>query len=185
MSEAKKTKYSGTQTEKNLLAAFAGESQARNKYTYFASKAKKEGYEQISALFQKTADNEKAHAKLWSAELGKIGGTADNLKAAANGENYEWTDMYEHFAEVAEEEGFDKIAEKFRAVGKIERMHEERFLELLKLVEMDKVFERCDEVMWVCRVCGHVEIGKKAPDVCPVCYHARAYFEVEKNTNKQ
>ena len=168
-----------SKTHANLEKAFAGESQARNKYTYFAEVVESEGYHYIADIFRKTADNEKAHAKLWSAELGKIGGTADNLKSAANGENYEWTDMYEKFAETAEEEGFDKIAEKFRAVGKIERMHEERFLEMLKMVEMDKVFERCEEVMWVCRVCGHVEIGKKAPDVCPVCYHARAYFEVE------
>ena len=168
-----------TKTYENLEKAFAGESQARNKYSYFAEVAEKEGYHYIADVFRKTADNEMAHAKLWSAELGKIGGTADNLKSAANGENYEWTDMYEKFAEDAEKEGFDKIAEKFRAVGKIERMHEERFLELLKLVEMEKVFERCEEVMWVCRVCGHVEIGKKAPDVCPVCYHSKAYFEIE------
>lgn len=171
----------GSKTEKNLLAAFAGESQARNKYTYFASVAKKEGYEQIAAIFLQTAENEKEHAKLWFKELGELGTTAENLKAAAEGENYEWTDMYAKMAEEAEEEGFKAIASKFRAVAKVEKAHEERYLALLHNVEMQKVFEKSEEVMWECRNCGHLVIGKKAPQVCPVCAHPQAYFEVRKN----
>ena len=178
MSEAKKTKYSGTQTEKNLLAAFAGESQARNKYTYFASKAKKEGYEQISALFQKTADNEKEHAKMWFKELNGIGSTAENLSDAADGENYEWTDMYEGFAKTAEEEGFTELAAKFRAVAAIEKQHEERYRALLNNVETAQVFEKSEVKVWECRNCGHIVVGLKAPDVCPVCAHPQAYFEI-------
>ncbi|MBQ8254525.1 MAG: rubrerythrin family protein [Clostridia bacterium] len=170
----------GTRTEANLLAAFAGESQARNKYTYFASVAKKAGYEQIAELFQKTADNEKEHAKLWFKELGLLGDTAANLKSAAEGENYEWTDMYAGFADVAEEEGFTALAAKFRAVALIEKSHEERFLKLLNNVEMQKVFEKAEETMWECRNCGHLVIGKKAPQVCPVCAHPQSYFEVRK-----
>ena len=174
------SKYSGTKTEKNLLAAFAGESQARNKYTYFASVAKKEGYEQIAAIFEETANNEKEHAKMWFKALGGIGTTADNLKAAAEGENYEWTDMYEGFAKTAEEEGFTRLAYQFRAVGKIERAHEERFLALLNNVEMQAVFAKSEEKMWECRNCGHLVIGKTAPKVCPVCEHPQSYFEVRK-----
>ncbi len=174
--------YEGTQTEKNLLAAFAGESQARNKYTYFASKAKKEGYEQISALFLKTAENEKEHAKLWFKELNGIGSTADNLAAAADGENFEWTDMYEKFAKEAEEEGYSDIARMFRGVAKIEKEHEERYLKLLKNIENNNVFEKEESTVWICRNCGHVHVGKKAPEVCPVCSHPKSYFEV-KNTN--
>ena len=171
----------GSKTEKNLLEAFAGESQARNKYTYFASVAKKEGYEQIAAIFLQTAENEKEHAKMWFKELGELGTTAENLKAAAEGENYEWTDMYAKMAEEAEEEGFKAIAAKFRAVAKVEKAHEERYLALLHNVEMQKVFEKSEEVMWECRNCGHLVIGKKAPQVCPVCAHPQAYFEVRKN----
>lgn len=171
-------KYAGTRTEQNLLTAFAGESMARNKYTYFASVAKKEGYEQISAIFQKTADNEKEHAKMWFKELGGIGDTQNNLKAAAEGENYEWTDMYSEFAKVADEEGFKELAEKFRGVAAIEKTHEERYLALLNNVEMQKVFEKSEEIMWECRNCGHLVIGKKAPQVCPVCAHPQSYFEV-------
>ncbi|MBR6072153.1 MAG: rubrerythrin family protein [Acholeplasmatales bacterium] len=171
-------KYAGTQTEKNLLAAFAGESQARNKYTYFASKAKKEGYEQIAALFLKTADNEKEHAKLWFKELDGIGDTASNLKAAAEGENYEWTDMYEEFAKVADLEGFHELAEKFRGVALIEKHHEERYRALLNNVEMQKVFEKSEVKVWECRNCGHIVVGTKAPEVCPVCNHPQAFFEV-------
>ncbi len=178
MSETKKTKYSGTQTEKNLLAAFAGESQARNKYTYFASKAKKEGFEQISALFLKTADNEKEHAKMWFKELNGIGTTAENLADAADGENYEWTDMYEDFAKTADEEGFTELAKKFRAVAEIEKHHEERYRALLKNVETAQVFEKSEVKVWECRNCGHIVVGTKAPDVCPVCYHPQAYFEI-------
>ena len=170
----------GSKTEKNLLAAFAGESQARNKYTYFASVAKKEGYEQIAAIFLQTAENEKEQAKQWFKELGELGTTAENLKAAAEGENYEWTDMYAKMAEEAEEEGFKAIAAKFRAVAKVEKAHEERYLALLHNVEMQKVFEKSEEVMWECRNCGHLVIGKKAPQVCPVCAHPQAYFEVRK-----
>ena len=175
-------KYKGTKTEQNLLAAFGGESQARNKYTYFASVAKKEGYEQIAELFQKTADNEKEHAKMWFKELGELSNTADNLKAAADGENYEWTDMYENFAKVAEEEGFVELAKKFRAVGEIEKHHEERYRALLKNVETKQVFEKSEVKVWECRNCGHIVVGTKAPDVCPVCDHPQSYFEV-KNEN--
>ena len=174
-----KNKYAGTQTEKNLEAAFAGESQARNKYTYFASKAKKEGYEQIAALFLKTADNEKEHAKLWFKELNGIGDTAENLKAAAEGENYEWTDMYAGFAKVAEEEGFLELAEKFRQVALIEKSHEERYLKLLKNIETKQVFEKSTVKMWECRNCGHLVVGTKAPEICPVCAHPQSYFEVK------
>lgn len=174
-------KYSGTQTEKNLLAAFAGESQARNKYTYFASKAKKEGYEQISAIFLKTADNEKEHAKLWFKELDGIGDTADNLKAAADGENFEWTDMYEDFARTAEKEGFTELAEKFRGVAAIEKRHEERYRALLKNVENKEVFAKSSVKVWECRNCGHIVVGEKAPEVCPVCNHPQAYFEISEN----
>ena len=170
----------GSLTEKNLMAAFAGESQARNKYTYFASVAKKEGYEQISEIFQHTADNEKEHAKMWFKELKGIGTTAENLLAAAEGENYEWTDMYDGFAKTAEEEGFTELAAKFRMVAAIEKTHEERYRKLLNNVEMQKVFEKSEETMWESRNCGHIVIGKKAPDVCPVCAHPRAYFEVKK-----
>ena len=174
-------KYAGTQTEKNLAAAFAGESEARNKYTYFASKAKKDGYEQIAALFLKTADNEKEHAKLWYKELHNgIGSTAENLLAAAEGENYEWTDMYDRFAKEAEEEGFTALAAQFRMVAAIEKTHEERYRALLNNVEMQQVFEKAEETMWECRNCGHLVMGKKAPQICPVCAHPQAYFEVHK-----
>ena len=172
------SKYAGTKTEKNLWEAFAGESQARNKYTYFASKAKKEGYEQISALFLKTAENEKEHAKMWFKELEGIGDTAANLKAAADGENFEWTDMYEGFAKTAEEEGFPELAEKFRNVAAIEKHHEERYRALLNNVETKAVFEKSEVKVWECRNCGHIVIGTKAPDVCPTCNHPQAYFEV-------
>lgn len=175
-----KTKYSGTQTEKNLEVAFAGESQARNKYTFFASKAKKEGYEQIAALFLETADNEKEHAKLWFKELNGIGDTAHNLAEAAAGENYEWTDMYDGFAKTAEEEGFHELAEKFRGVAAIEKRHEERYRALLRNVETAAVFERAEVKVWECRNCGHIVVGTKAPDVCPVCNHPQAYFEIHK-----
>lgn len=168
----------GTKTEANLRAAFAGESQARNKYTYFASVAKKEGYEQISAIFQKTADNEKEHAKMWFKALGELGTTEQNLLAAAEGENYEWTDMYAQFAKDAREEGFDVLAFQFEEVAKIEKAHEERYRALLNNVEMQKVFEKAEETMWECRNCGHLVIGKKAPGVCPVCAHPQSYFEV-------
>ena len=171
-------KYAGTQTEKNLETAFAGESQARNKYTYFASKAKKEGYEQIAALFLKTADNEKEHAKMWFKELGGIGNTAENLKAAAEGENYEWTDMYDGFAKTAEEEGFPQLAAKFRAVGAIEKHHEERYRALLHNVEAQEVFKKSEVKVWECRNCGHIVVGTSAPAVCPVCEHPQSYFEV-------
>ena len=176
------SKYQGTQTEKNLWAAFAGESQARNKYTYFASKAKKEGYEQIAALFLKTADNEKEHAKLWFKELEGIGSTAENLLAAAEGENFDWTDMYEGFAKTAEAEGFTELAEKFRGVAAIEKTHEERYRALLRNVETAAVFEKSEVKVWECRNCGHIVVGTKAPEICPVCAHPRAYFEInEKN----
>ena len=171
-------KYAGTQTEKNLEAAFAGESQARNKYTYFASKAKKEGYEQIAALFLKTAENEKEHAKLWFKELGGIGSTAENLLHAAEGENYEWTDMYDGFAATAEAEGFTELAEKFRLVAKIEKHHEERYRALLKNVETAAVFAKSEVKVWECRNCGHLVVGTNAPDVCPTCNHPQSYFEV-------
>lgn len=175
-----KTKYSGTQTEKNLEVAFAGESQARNKYTFFASKAKKEGYEQIAALFLETADNEKEHAKLWFKELNGIGDTAHNLADAAAGENYEWTDMYDEFAKTADEEGFHELAEKFRGVAAIEKRHEERYRALLKNVETAAVFERAEVKVWECRNCGHIVVGTKAPEECPVCKHPKAYFEIHK-----
>ena len=168
----------GTKTEQNLMTAFAGESQARNKYTYFASTAKKEGYEQISALFAKTAENEKEHAKMWFKLLGGLGNTAQNLADAAAGENYEWTDMYATFAKEADEEGFHDIAEKFRAVAEIEKSHEERYRKLLSNVEMQKVFEKSEITMWECRNCGHLVMGVKAPDICPVCAHPQSYFEV-------
>ena len=170
----------GSKTEKNLQEAFAGESQARNKYTYFACVAKKEGYEQIAAIFEATANNEKEHAKMWFKELQGIGTTAENLKAAASGENFEWTDMYERMAKEAEEEGFKAIAIKFRMVGAIEREHEKRYLALLNNIEMQKVFEKSEETMWECRNCGHLVIGKKAPQICPVCAHPQSYFEVRK-----
>ena len=170
----------GSKTEKNLMTAFAGESQARNKYTYFASVAKKEGYEQIAEIFLKTADNEKEHAKMWFKHLGELGNTAENLAAAAAGENYEWTDMYDTFAKEAEEEGFKTIAYQFRAVAAIEKSHEERYRALLNNVEMQKVFEKSEETMWECRNCGHLVIGKKAPEICPVCSHPKSYFEVRK-----
>ena len=173
-------KYAGTQTEKNLEAAFAGESQARNKYTYFASKAKKEGFEQIAALFLETADNEKEHAKLWFKELEGIGTTAENLSAAAAGENYEWTDMYEGFAKTAEAEGFTELAARFRGVAAIEKRHEERYRALLKNVETAQVFEKSEVKVWECRNCGHIVVGTKAPELCPVCAHPQAYFELHK-----
>ena len=170
----------GSKTERNLMEAFAGESQARNKYTYFASVAKKEGYEQIAAIFEQTANNEKEHAKMWFKALGELGTTAENLAAAAAGENYEWTDMYDRFAKDAEEEGFAKLAYQFRAVAAIEKAHEERYRALLNNVEMQKVFEKAEETMWECRNCGHLVMGKKAPALCPVCAHAQSYFEVRK-----
>ena len=172
-------KYAGTQTEKNLREAFSGESQARNKYTYFASKAKKEGFEQISALFLKTADNEKEHAKMWFKELDGLGNTAENLASAADGENYEWTDMYAGFAKTAKEEGFDKIAALFEGVAKIEKEHEERYQKLLDNVKGECVFSKDGDVIWQCINCGHIVIGKKAPAVCPVCAHPQAYFQVK------
>ena len=172
------SKYKGTQTEKNLMEAFAGESQARNKYTYFASKAKKEGFEQIAEIFQKTADNEKEHAKLWFKELEGIGDTAQNLLHAAEGENYEWTDMYEGFAKTAEEEGFKALAMKFRLVAAIEKRHEERYRALLKNVELQEVFAKSDVKVWECRNCGHIVVGEKAPELCPTCAHPQAYFEI-------
>lgn len=175
---AKTTKYSGSQTEKNLEAAFAGESQARNKYTYFASAAKKQGFEQIANLFLKTADNEKEHAKMWFKELNGIGDTAENLLAAAEGENYEWTDMYEDFAKTAEEEGFTELAHKFRLVAAIEKHHEERYRALLRNVETAEVFKRSEIKVWECRNCGHIVVGKEAPEVCPVCNHPQSYFEI-------
>ena len=171
-------KYAGTQTEKNLQEAFAGESQARNKYTYFASVAKKEGYEQMAALFLKTADNEKEHAKMWFKELAELGDTPANLKAAAEGENYEWTDMYDGFAKTADEEGFHELAEKFRAVAAIEKHHEERYRALLKNIETAQVFEKSEVKVWECRNCGHIVVGTKAPEICPVCAHPQSYFEV-------
>ena len=171
-------KYAGTQTEKNLMEAFAGESQARNKYTYFASVAKKEGYEQISSLFLKTADNEMAHAKMWFKELEGIGDTPANLAAAAEGENYEWTDMYEGFAKTAEEEGVTALAAKFRMVAAIEKRHEERYRALLRNVETAQVFEKSEVKVWECRNCGHIVVGTKAPAVCPVCAHPQSYFEI-------
>lgn len=173
-------KYAGTKTEKNLETAFSGESQARNKYTYFASVAKKEGYEQIASLFLKTADNEKEHAKLWFKELNGIGNTTENLVAAAAGENYEWTDMYAGFAKTAEEEGFHELAVKFRLVAAIEKHHEERYRALLKNIETAEVFKKSTVKVWECRNCGHIVIGTEAPEVCPVCFHPQSYFEVRK-----
>ncbi len=172
------SKYTGTQTEKNLMAAFSGESEARNKYTYFASKAKKEGYEQIAALFLKTADNEKEHAKMWFKELTGIGDTASNLESAAAGENYEWTDMYAGFAETAEKEGFTELAAKFRLVAEIEKHHEERYRALLKNVETLEVFKKSEVKVWECRNCGHIVVGTNAPEVCPTCDHPQSYFEI-------
>lgn len=172
-------KYAGTQTEKNLEAAFAGESQARNKYTYFASRAKKDGYEQMAAIFLKTAENEKEHAKMWYKELHNgIGTTAENLLDAANGENYEWTDMYENFAKTADEEGFTELAKKFRLVAAIEKHHEERYRKLLQNIETAQVFEKSEVKVWECRNCGHIVVGTKAPDICPTCAHPQSYFEV-------
>ena len=168
----------GSKTEKNLMTAFAGESQARNKYTYFASVAKKEGYEQIAAIFLKTADNEKEHAKMWFKALGELGNTAENLLHAAEGENYEWTDMYEGFAKTAEEEGFTALAKKFRMVAAIEKHHEERYRALLQNVETAAVFEKSEVKIWECRNCGHIVVGTKAPQVCPVCAHPQSYFEI-------
>ncbi|MCQ2211538.1 MAG: rubrerythrin family protein [Paludibacteraceae bacterium] len=173
-----KTKYSGTQTEKNLQAAFAGESQARNKYTYFASKAKKEGFEQIAEIFSKTADNEKEHAKMWFKELNGIGDTSQNLKDAADGENFEWTNMYEDFAKTAEKEGFADLAKKFRLVAAIEKHHEERYRMLLKNIENSEVFAKSEVKIWECRNCGHIVVGTKAPEVCPTCAHPQSYFEI-------
>ena len=178
VSTMKETKYAGTQTEKNLMAAFAGESEARNKYTYFASKAKKEGFEQIAALFLKTADNEKEHAKLWFKELNGIGDTAENLLSAAEGENYEWTDMYDGFAKTADEEGFHELAQRFRLVAAIEKHHEERYRALLHNVEMAEVFAKSEVKVWECRNCGHIVVGEKAPEVCPTCNHPQSYFEI-------
>ena len=172
------SKYDGTKTQKNLEAAFAGESEARNKYTYFASVAKKEGYEQIAALFLKTAENEKEHAKLWFKELEGIGDTAKNLKAAAEGENYEWTDMYAQFAKDAEEEGFVELARKFRLVAAVEKHHEERYRALLNNVETAQVFAKSEVKVWECRNCGHIVIGTKAPELCPTCAHPKSYFEL-------
>ncbi len=172
------SKYTGTQTEKNLQAAFAGESEARNKYSYFASRAKKDGFEQIAALFEKTANNEKEHAKMWFKELEGIGTTAENLAAAADGENYEWTDMYAGFAETAEKEGFHELAEKFRGVAAVEKHHEERYRALLHNVEAQEVFAKSEVKVWECRNCGHIVVGKNAPDICPVCAHPQSYFEI-------
>ena len=171
-------KYAGTQSEKNLMTAFAGESEARNTYTFFASVAKKQGFEQIAALFLKTADNEKEHAKLWFKELNGIGDTADNLKAAAAGENYEWTDMYDSFAKTAEEEGFPELAARFRLVGAIEKHHEERYRALLHNIETAEVFAKSEVKVWECRNCGHIVVGTQAPEVCPTCNHPQSYFEV-------
>ena len=171
-------KYSGTKTEQNLRTAFSGESEARNKYTFFASVAKKEGYEQIAALFQKTADNEREHAKLWFKELNGIGDTAENLKSAAEGENYEWTDMYAGFAKTAEEEGFTELAAKFQLVAEIEKHHEERYRALLKNVELAEVFAKSEVKVWECRNCGHIMVGMSAPRVCPACSHSQSYFEI-------
>ncbi|MBQ7255445.1 MAG: rubrerythrin family protein [Oscillospiraceae bacterium] len=171
-------RYKGTQTEKNLRAAFSGESEARNKYTFFASKAKKEGFEQIAALFLATAENEKEHAKLWFKELEGIGDTAQNLASAAEGENYEWTDMYEGFAKTAEQEGFPELAQKFRRVGEIEKHHEERYRALLHNVEAQEVFKKSEVKVWECRNCGHIMVGTQAPEICPVCAHPQSYFEI-------
>ena len=171
----------GSKTEQNLMAAFAGESQARNKYAYFASKARKDGFEQIAAIFEETANNEKEHAKMWFKELngGEVPGTAENLKAAADGENYEWTDMYAEFAKTAREEGFEEIAQKFEGVAKIEKAHEERYRKLLKNIEDQKVFSKDGDAIWVCRNCGHIVVGKTAPELCPVCSHPKSFFEIK------
>lgn len=177
----KNNKYAGTQTEKNLMEAFSGESQARNKYTFFASVAKKEGYEQMAEIFLHTAENEREHAKMWFKELSGIGNTLENLESAADGENYEWTDMYENFAKTAEEEGFLELAIKFRAVGEIEKQHEQRYRALMKNIETNQVFEKSEVKVWECRNCGHIIVGTKAPEVCPVCNHPQSYFEVQKN----
>ncbi|MBQ2285426.1 MAG: rubrerythrin family protein [Clostridia bacterium] len=174
------SKYSGTQTEKNLQEAFAGESQARNKYTYFASVAKKEGYEQMSEIFMKTAENEKEHAKMWFKELGGIGNTAENLKEAADGENYEWTDMYAGFADTADAEGFHELAAKFRLVAAIEKTHEERYRALLKNIELAEVFAKSEVQIWECRNCGHIVVGTNAPEICPTCAHPQSFFEIHK-----
>ncbi|MBR3172431.1 rubrerythrin family protein [Candidatus Saccharibacteria bacterium] len=176
-----KTKYDGTKTEENLKKAFAGESEARNKYTFFASKAKKDGYEQIAAIFEETANNEKEHAKLWYKELhgGAVEDTKTNLEAAADGENYEWTDMYAGFAKTAREEGFEELAKKFEGVAEIEKHHEERYRKLLKNIQDKKVFSRDGDCVWVCRNCGHIVVGKYAPEVCPVCNHPQSYFEIK------
>ena len=173
-------KYAGTKTDKNFWEAFAGESQARNKYTYFASVAKKAGFEQIAELFLKTAENEKEHAKLWFKELGELGDTAENLLHAAEGENFEWTDMYDRMAKEAEEEGFKELAAKFRGVAAIEKSHEDRYRALLNNVETQKVFEKCEVQVWECRNCGHIVVGTKAPELCPVCAHPKSYFEIRK-----
>ena len=176
--DGKVNKYAGTKTEKNLMEGFAGESQARNKYTYFAHIAQREGYEQLAEIFLKTARNEQEHARIWFEELGGLGNTAQNLLSAAEGENYEWTDMYERFAKDAEEEGFKELAARFRRVGAIEKSHEERYRALLKNVEMQQVFEKGDQAMWECRICGHLVMGKKAPEVCPVCKYSKCFFEI-------
>jgi rubrerythrin len=178
--KASDNKYAGTKTEKNLMEAFSGESQARNKYTYFATVAQREGYDQIAEIFLKTARNEQEHARIWYEELGQIGGTAENLLHAAEGENYEWTDMYDRFAKDAEAEGFPELAARFRRIGVIEKAHEERYRALLKNIEMQQVFEKSDETIWECRICGHLVMGKKAPEVCPVCKYSQVYFEVRK-----
>ncbi len=180
--EEKETKniYAGTKTEKNLMEAFSGESQARNKYTYFANIAQREGYDQLAEIFLMTARNEQEHARIWYDELGNLGKTAENLLHAAEGENYEWTDMYDGFAKDAEAEGFKELAERFRRVAAIEKSHEERYRKLLKNIEMQQVFEKGEETMWECRVCGHLVMGKKAPEVCPVCKYSQSYFEVRK-----
>ena len=182
MKERENMELKESKTYENLMTAFAGESQARNKYTYFASKAKKDGYEQIAAIFEETANNEKEHAKMWFKELngGSVPNTKANLLAAAEGENYEWTDMYEEFAKTAEEEGFKEIAAKFRMVGEIEKHHEERYRKLLKNIDDELVFSRDEEAIWICRNCGHIVIGKKAPKICPVCAHPQSYFELRK-----
>ena len=177
--ENKKNPYAGTKTEKNLLEAFAGESMARNKYTYFASVAKKQGYEQIAALFLKTAENEKEHAKLWFKALGELGNTPENLLHAAEGENYEWTDMYDTFAKEADEEGFHELAEQFRGVAAIEKAHEERYRALLNNVETAQVFKKSEVQVWECRNCGHIVVGMAAPELCPVCKHPQSYFEIK------
>ena len=175
----KKTKYSGTKTEQNLRDAFSGESEARNKYTYYSSLAKKAGFEQIAELFKETANNEKEHAELWFRELGGFGTIEENLLSAAEGENFEWTTMYENFAKDAEEEGFNDLAVKFRSVAQIEKTHEERFRKLLENVKKNEVFERSDTKVWICRNCGHIVVGTSAPETCPVCLHPKAYFEIK------